>query len=112
MTILMLDSSFFYSQLSGAGLGKVKGGYTASLSYGHARQFSDIPSAGGGWGMNLAMGKNLYYDTDALLAFDLIGNLACGHAFANQLHNCAFSLRKQIVAAQSGFAADLPDQIR
>lgn len=71
----MLDSSFFYSQLSGAGLGKVKGGYTASLSYGHARQFSDIPSAGGGWGMNLAMGKNLYYDTDALLAFDLIGNL-------------------------------------
>jgi hypothetical protein len=75
LSILLLDSSFFYSQLSGAELGKVKGGYAASLSYGHARQFSDVPSAGGGWGMNLAMGKNLYYDTDALLAFDLIGNV-------------------------------------
>lgn len=47
----------------------------ASVSYGHARQFSDVPSSGGGWGTNLAMGKNLYFERDAMFSFDLIGNL-------------------------------------
>ncbi|MBK7094198.1 MAG: hypothetical protein IPH57_03710 [Saprospiraceae bacterium] len=75
LSILILDCSFFYSQLSGAELGKSKGGYMASVSYGHARQFSDVPSSGGGWGTNLAMGKNLYFERDAMFSFDLIGNL-------------------------------------
>ncbi|MGE5354737.1 MAG: hypothetical protein ACM3PT_00720 [Deltaproteobacteria bacterium] len=75
LSILILDCSFFYSQLSGAELGKSKGGYIASISYGHARQFSDIPSAGGGWGTNVSLGKNLYYDQDAMFGFDLVGNL-------------------------------------
>jgi hypothetical protein len=75
LSILILDCSFFYSQLSGAELGKSKGGYMASVSYGHARQFSDIPSSGGGWGANLSMGKNLYFERDEMFSFDLLGNL-------------------------------------
>ena len=75
LLILILDCSFFYSQLSGAELGKSKNGYISSFSIGKARQFSDVPAAGGSWGVNLALGKNLYYENDEMLSFDLMGNL-------------------------------------
>ena len=74
IAILVIDCSS-YSQLSGAVLGKYKNAYVTSVSYGVARQFSDIPSAGDGWGTNIAIGKILYYEEDKALSFDLMGNL-------------------------------------
>lgn len=74
--ILILDTSLFYSQLSGSTLGKVENGYTIGLNYGDARQLSDVPSTSGGWGTSIYLGKNLYYNTDALFSFDLLGNLS------------------------------------
>lgn len=74
--IIIFDSSFFYSQLSGATLGKEKNGYSFGVSYGGANQFSDIPTNSKSWGTSLSMGKNLYYDEDSPIAFDLLGNLS------------------------------------
>lgn len=76
LSILFLDSSFFYSQLNASTIGKEANGYTIGLSYGLANQFSDIPATSGGWGTNIAIGKTLYYDEDALFSFDLLGNLS------------------------------------
>ena len=69
-----MDTSLFYCQLNAEQLGKDKGAYSVSASYGAARQFSDIPSDGG-WGFNAAIGKNLYYDEDSKFSFDLTGSL-------------------------------------
>lgn len=74
--IIILDSSLFYSQLSGSTLGKIENGYTIGLNYGDARQLSDIPATSGGWETSLYLGKNLYYNTDATFSFDLLGNLS------------------------------------
>ena len=74
--IIILDSSFFYSQLSGATLGKEKSGYSFGISYGGTNQFSDIPTASKSWGTALSLGKNLYYDEDSPISFDLTGNIS------------------------------------
>ena len=74
--IIILDSSFFYSQLSGATLGKEKNGYTFGISMGKANQFSDIPTTSGCWNTSLSMGKNLYYDEDSPISFDLLGEIS------------------------------------
>jgi len=72
--ILVLDSSLFYSQLSGSSLGKEANGYSFGISYGLSNQMSDIPSIAG-WNIATSIGKTLYYDIDALFSFDLLGNL-------------------------------------
>lgn len=75
LMILILDSSLFYSQLSGSSLGKEANGYSIGLSYGLSNQLSDIPSITS-WNTIASIGKTLYFDTDALFSFDLLGNLA------------------------------------
>ncbi|HHH54675.1 MAG TPA: hypothetical protein ENK91_13520 [Bacteroidetes bacterium] len=76
VSILILDSSLFYSQLSGASFGKEKNGYTASISYGGTNQFSDVPTTSGSWGTSIALGKNLFYNEESLFSFDLLANLS------------------------------------
>ena len=72
--IIILDSSFFYSQLSGAIPGKEKNGYSFGVSYGGANQFSDIPTTSKSWGAALSLGKTLYYDEYSPVSFDLLAN--------------------------------------
>ncbi len=74
LLILFLDSSLFYSQLTASTIGKEVNGYSVGISYGKTSQLSDIP-ASGGWGIDLMVGKTLYYDVDAMFSFDLLGNL-------------------------------------
>ncbi len=76
LLIVVIDCSLFYSQLLGADFGREEQGYVASLSFGDARQFSDVSSEFGGWAVGLSLGKNLYYQEGSLFSFDLLGNMA------------------------------------
>jgi len=75
LLILFLDSSMFYSQLSASTIGKESNGYSVGLTYGIASQSSDIASRSGGWGLDISVGKTLFYEEDALFSFDLLGDL-------------------------------------
>ncbi len=76
LLIVVIDSSLFYSQLLGADFGREEQGYVASLSFGDARQFSDVSSEFGGWSIGMSLGKNLYCQEESLFSFDLLGNMA------------------------------------
>ncbi len=78
LLIVVIDCSLFYSQLLGADFGREDQGYVASLSFGDARQFSDVSSEFGGWSVGISLGKNVYYREESLFSFHLLGNMEYG----------------------------------